>query len=102
MGDLIGNYENDRAKSHQEREELLYGLLECWARVGDMRLGQFLVNALSKHIAKTAVRTPAQDSSDAAFRENIMFMMEDQVILAALRQYVREYYPLPGEVAKSS
>lgn len=88
----IGTPENDRASTHMEREQLLYDLMECWNCVGDMRLGQLLVNAMNA----TNYKDSFSDLGD------FLFYVEDRVLLAVVREFVRDHYPLAGESARSS
>jgi hypothetical protein len=92
----IGTPDKDRASTHHEREQLLYDLMECWDRVGDLRLGQLLVNTLAARINKDG------GLPDDRSVGNLLFYVEDRVLLGLIREFVRDHYPLAGESARSS
>lgn len=85
-----------RCTTPAQREEMLYGIHECWNRVGDMRLGQFLENAVATWITKHGMEGNSKNV------EHFLFYMEDLKILEACREYVRKHYPLAGRDATSS
>jgi len=93
----IGTPDKDRAKTVKEREELLYDLLECWTRAGDLRLGQFLNNAVGYYLLKHGDMEVSSGNID-----HYSYYMEDRIILAAAREFVRDHFPLAGDHATSS
>lgn len=79
---FIGNWQEHRAKTPQEREEIADWLLNYWEDTEPLRLGQLISNALLKNY------TDADYEPSAADLQHLLFYVEDRVLLDLIRKYV--------------